>query len=78
MYLKGSGVPQDDAEAVKWIQRAATQGDAYAQYNLGLMYAQGRGVIVKDERQAIGWLTKSADGGYAPAALLLRQMSGGK
>jgi len=37
-------VPQDDHEAVKWYRRAAEQGDADAQANLGVMYANGAGV----------------------------------
>ena len=36
MYDNGEGVPQDYAEAVKWYRLAAEQGDARAQYNLGL------------------------------------------
>jgi TPR repeat protein len=32
------------AQAVEWYQAASTQGVAAAQTNLGLMYAQGRGV----------------------------------
>ncbi|MDA0238165.1 MAG: hypothetical protein O3B03_06590, partial [Proteobacteria bacterium] len=36
--------PQDDAKAVKWYRRAAEQGNAKAQYNLGLMYDNGQGV----------------------------------
>ena len=28
MYARGRGVPQDDAEAVKWLRRAVKQGDA--------------------------------------------------
>ena len=31
MYSKGQGVPQDDAEAVKWYRLAAEQGYARAQ-----------------------------------------------
>ena len=44
MYRRGQGVPQDDKEAVKWYRLAADQGDAQAQYNLGLMYSEGQGV----------------------------------
>ncbi len=44
MYDEGQGVPQDHAEAVKWFRKAANQGDATAQYNLGLMYGKGSGV----------------------------------
>ena len=44
MYDTGEGVPQDDAEAVRWYWLAADQGDAGAQYNLGVSYANGEGV----------------------------------
>ena len=35
MYADGTGVPQDDAEAVRWYRLAAAQGLAFAQYSLG-------------------------------------------
>src|SRR3954463_716564 len=38
MYSGGEGVPQDDAKAVKWYRKAAEQGLAAAQNNLGTMY----------------------------------------
>ena len=44
MYANGQGVRQDDAQAVQWYRKAAEQGDAEAQYNLGVMYTQGQGV----------------------------------
>ena len=44
MYDIGEGVPENDAEAVKWYRLAAEQGRADAQYNLGVMYATGEGV----------------------------------
>ena len=38
MYASGQGVPEDDAEAVKWYRRAAEQGEkAEAQLSLGFM-----------------------------------------
>ncbi|PKP78978.1 MAG: hypothetical protein CVT81_01420 [Alphaproteobacteria bacterium HGW-Alphaproteobacteria-3] len=37
-------IPRDDAEAVRWYRLAAAQGDADAQNNLGVMYAEGQGV----------------------------------
>ena len=30
MYARGDGVPEDDAEAVRWWRLAAEQGDVYA------------------------------------------------
>ena len=38
-YATGRGVPQDDAETVRWYRLAAEQGNASAQANLGFMYA---------------------------------------
>ena len=35
------GVPEDDAEAVKWYRKAAEQGFAKSQHNLGVMYDKG-------------------------------------
>ena len=36
--------PQGDTKAVKWYRLMAKQGHPTAQYNLGFMYANGRGV----------------------------------
>jgi hypothetical protein len=70
MYLKGQGVPQDDAEAVKWFRRAAELGNAPAQYSLGSMYEKGRGVP-QDLISAYMWLSLSVAAGpqYAQRAL---------
>jgi TPR repeat protein len=38
MYDKGQGVPHDYVEAMKWCRRAADQGDALAQNNVGLLH----------------------------------------
>ena len=54
MYDVGEGVPQDDKEAVRWYTLAAEQEHAKAQYNLGVMYALGEGVI-KDYVYAHMW-----------------------
>jgi TPR repeat protein len=66
MYAKGEGVPKDDAEAVKWYRKAAEQGLAEAQYNLGVMYDEGEGVP-KDDAEAVKWYRKAAEQGLAEA-----------
>jgi hypothetical protein len=43
-YHDGQGVPQDDAQAVRWFQLAAEQGNVTAQGALGAYYWRGRGV----------------------------------
>ena len=64
MYCNGQGVPRDYAAAVSWYRKAADQGDARAQFNLGAMYAKGQGVL-RDSAVAILWFRKAADLGDA-------------
>src|SRR5215510_5509426 len=66
LYSKGEGVPQDEAEALKWFRLAATQGHARAQLNLGLLYATGEGVP-QDEAEALRWFHLAAAQGEAGA-----------
>lgn len=59
--------------AAEEYQEAAGQGDADAQNNLGLMYANGHGVP-KNDSKAVEWLQKAADQGHANAQGLLGLM----
>ena len=74
MYDQGSVVAKDDAQAVAWYRKAADQGDANAQNNLGVMYENGRGVA-KDDAQAVAWYRKAAGRGHAGAAQALRRLN---
>ena len=57
-------MPEDDAEAVRWYRLAAEQGNARAQFNFGLMYANGEGVP-EDDVTAYAWLNVAAAQGNA-------------
>ena len=57
---------KDYATALREFLPLANQGNAPAQYNLGLMYEGGRGVP-KDEAQAVAWFRKAAEQGNATA-----------
>lgn len=60
-----STVTQNAAnENFEQTKKAAEQGDAAAQYNLGLRYVDGRGVA-KDNAEAAKWFRKAADQGNA-------------
>ena len=50
----------DYTQAVKWYRKAAEQGKALAQRNLGLMYDNGQGVA-QDHAQALKWYRKAAE-----------------
>jgi TPR repeat protein len=79
MYYNGQGVQQDyketfkwyrlsakqgNAKALKWYRLSAEQGDVSAQYDLGVMYEEGRGVP-KDFKEAVKWSKLAADQGNA-------------
>jgi TPR repeat protein len=61
MYINGQGVPQSFVEVLPWLQQAVNQGDAFAQYSLGLMYTNGQGVA-RDYVQAHVWFNLAASG----------------
>ena len=53
-------VPKDYTEAGKWYRKAAEQGHASAQFNLGCAYASGRG-LPQDYAEAVKWYRKAAE-----------------
>ena len=56
----------DYATALREFKPLAEKGDAYAQYNLGVMYDNGQGVP-KDYKTAVKWYTLAAEQGNADA-----------
>lgn len=60
-------------DEVKALRQKADQGDAAAQFHLGVMYGNGRGVP-QDYAQAVTWLRKAADQGFAEAQVSLGLM----
>jgi|GEM_PF-460646 len=69
-YMKGAGVPEDEAEAVKWFRKAAEQGNAAGQSGLGTCYAKGMGVP-QDEAEAVKWCRLAAEQGEAESQCFL-------
>ena len=57
---------RDYATALKGFRFHAEQGNAAAQTNLGILYANGRGVV-RDDKEAVRWYRKAARQGYANA-----------
>ena len=60
-------------KAFKLFTDAANQGDADAQYSLGLLYYYGEGVT-QDYKKAVKWFTFAAEEGYAKAQFILGAM----
>ncbi|GAB4115292.1 MAG: hypothetical protein Fur0026_00920 [Sideroxydans sp.] len=58
-YARGTGLPQNDGEALAWYQQAAEQGYVPAFVALGLMFSDGQ-AFVPDYAVAYQWFTKAA------------------
>lgn len=74
IYLRGEGdTSQDLGQAVRWFQAGARRGDAESMYVLGVMFQRGYAVEAS-QAQAIYWLQRAADAGYARAGAALAAM----
>jgi serine/threonine protein kinase len=67
LYFNGAGVQKNTTTALKYFQRAATQGDRNAKYNLAMIYQQGLGGIARDPMIALQHLKSAADLGHRQA-----------
>jgi uncharacterized protein len=63
----------DYTTAFQELNSLALQGDAKAQFLLGLMYYQGK-VITQDDTKAVEWFQKAADQGDVKAQAILGSM----
>jgi len=76
--LHGQGVRRDGKAAVKHLRRAATLGEANAQYELGTAYYRGVGTsIPRNLRLALRWLRQAAALGQEEARAFLERLEQG-
>ena len=61
LYRGAPGLPADAEQSARWYRAAADQGHTHAQYNLGLAYLSGSGVV-QDDIAAYMWLDVAARG----------------
>jgi TPR repeat protein len=66
-------VPQHYAQSTNWYRKAADEGDARGQYDLGNAYRRGEGVP-RDYAQAANSYRKAAKQGFAEAQVELGAM----
>ena len=67
------GLTGDDQSALAWMTKAADQGDAEAQYQLGQYYESDR-YADRDLGQAVQWYGKAADQGNVRAMVALADL----
>ena len=65
-HATGEGVPKDEKEAWKWLERSARHGNIEAQYELAIVLREGRGTI-QDYDGARHWMAKAAEAGNPQA-----------
>ena len=77
MYAYGEGVDVDRRAALRWYQRAASQGHAPAMYQVGMAHVTGTGTPrnVKRGRAA---LKRAANKGHYEAEMTLRKLDNGE
>jgi len=73
-YLRGRGVPMDEAIAFYWMQLAAQQSDATAQRSLGELYENGSGITL-DITIASHWYRLAALQGDSIAKEYLQRLA---
>ena len=66
VFQSSKGYAEDYKKAVKWHHKAAEQGHAEAQYNLGFCYEKGKGVKENYEK-AEEWYRMAAAQGHEKA-----------
>ena len=55
LYLAGEGVPQSDAEALKWYRKGVAMGDTLSAWRIGQFYEEGRGGLAQSYEEALKW-----------------------
>lgn len=73
IYYKGNIAAQDFSEAAKWLESAAAQDSAIAQYFLSTMYRTGL-VFEKDMSRAGVLAMQSARGGLMDGKIAVSEM----
>jgi TPR repeat protein len=73
MYYFGEGTEKNMKKAFEYYEKAANQGHAIAEFNLGVMYEHGEGTA-KDMKKAFKYYEKAANQGHADAQNNLAEM----
>jgi TPR repeat protein len=63
LYKTGIGMSPDAADAVRWFQAAAKQGNAGAEFQMGLYHYSGGPGIKTDFKKAFEWTSQAAKQG---------------
>jgi TPR repeat protein len=65
LYANGKGVASNEVESLRWIKKAAENGEPKSQNVLGLYCTTGEHGVPKNEMEAVRLFRKSAEQGWA-------------
>ena len=71
-HKEGIGTRASETLYIRWMQRAAADGDSEAMFNLAQAYQDGAGVE-RDESEYISWISKMAEKGSPSASISLAE-----
>ena len=71
--MDGTGVDEDPEQAFYWFMKSASQGDADAQYAVGVCYEEGLGTEA-DLNEAREWYSRAAAQGNGQAKKALKKL----
>jgi len=71
LYSQGRGVAVDHYKSIQWLEKAAAQGLAVAQYDLGQAWLGGYAGARADSERGLEWLRKAAEQGHLRAQMSL-------
>jgi SEL1 protein len=73
LYLRGEGVEQNYAKAIRWFRLGLENGEAFCQYEVGLVYLHGLGVT-KDPLTAADYFKAAAKQDWPAAQVQLGKL----
>ena len=74
LYDNGLTVTRDRREATDWFRKAASQGDAEAEYRLGMRFVSGAAGLPHDIPQGLAWMTKAGAQGHVISLYFLGEL----
>jgi hypothetical protein len=72
--LNGAGTDYDEFKAIQYLTKAAEQGHASAQYNLGLMIYRGTKQGIQNKQLGLNWLNRASNSGHEEALQLVNSI----
>ena len=78
MYMLGQGVPENNCEAVKWLEMAVRAGHKSAVGTLGMLLATGKGGVARDMNRAIPLMKQAAAEGDSRSTRMLEMIEKGE